>query len=132
MTRSRLSTRGTTVAVALAVVVAAPFVVDDARRLYRDMRGAFSESAYYAALPDAIARAGGRAGLLRCGAVYTAATDTQALARDLRVHQNQVGISPRTPGTIVVRRTSSLANDRRFPVVVRSGRWVVRSSCRLR
>jgi hypothetical protein len=129
-TRSRLSARRTAAAVALAVVVAAPFVAADVRQLRNEMRGAFSESAFYAALPEAIARAGGRAALLRCGTPFAAAFDRPAVARDLRVHQDQVGIRPRTPGTIVARRGSSLANDRRFPASVRTGRWVVGSSCR--
>jgi hypothetical protein len=129
MTRSRLSARGTAAVAALAAAAAAPFVVRDVLRLRDETRYALAESALYAALPDAIARSGGRAALMRCGALYTAPADTQAVARALRVHEWQVGIAIRPPGAIVARRGSSLSNDRRFPTLVRTSRWVVSSTC---
>jgi hypothetical protein len=130
--RSRLSARQTTAAGVVVVLVAAPFVVRAVDRLVDDMRGAFHEARVYAALPDAIARAGGRAAVLRCGTVFTAATDTQTVARNLRVHEYRVGIHPRAPGTIVARRGSSLAGDRGFSTLAGTRRWVIASSCRSR
>jgi len=129
MTRSRLSARGTAAVAALAATVAAPFVARDVLRLRDQTRYALAESALYAALPDALARSGGRAALIKCGALYTAPADTQAVARALRLHEWQVGIAVRPPGAIVARRGSALSNDRRFRTVVGTSRWVVSSTC---
>jgi uncharacterized protein (DUF934 family) len=129
MARARLSPAQTGWAVALAVAVAAPFVVADALRLRDEMHDAFNESAYFAALPDAIAHAGGRAAVLRCPTVYAAPFDTQAVAWALHVHQNQVGISGRPPGTIVARRGSALANDRRYRPFASTSRWIFATTC---
>ena len=114
---------------ALAATVAAPFVARAALRLRDQTRYALAESALYAALPDALARSGGRAALIKCGALYTAPADTQAVARALRLHEWQVGIAVRPPGAIVARRGSALSNDRRFRTVVGTSRWVVSSTC---
>jgi len=127
--RARLSAGRATVAMALAVAVAAPFVVHAVDRAHNEMRGALRESALYAALPDVIARAGGRAAVLRCGALSTGPFDTQAVARALGAHQTQVGLRPRLPGTIIARRGSSLAGERGYVTVARNRRWVVGSSC---
>ena len=128
--RSRASARGAAVLVVVAAAAAAPVVIHDARRVRGEMRNAFNENAYYAALPDAIARAGGRATVLRCGTVYTTPFDTQAVARALRARPGQVGIHARPPGTILARRAYALASDRRFRPMASTSRWAVATSCR--
>ena len=110
-------------------MVAAPFVVHAALRARDQIRGGLRESAAYAALPDAIARAGGRAGILRCGSTTTRPFDVQAVALALRLHEPQVGLRPRVPGTIIAQRNSPLTEDRRFPTRTTTSHWVIVSSC---
>ena len=76
---------------------------------------ASTRRALYAALPDAVARAGGRAAVLRCGSPITHDFDTQTVARALRVHQDEVANLALVPGTILARRGSHLAGDPHFP-----------------
>jgi hypothetical protein len=130
MARSRLAPRTALAAIALGAIVAAPFVAGAVLRTRDEIRSALRQSALYEALPEAVARAGGRAAVLRCGAVTSGAYDTPALARELHVHQTRVGLSPQLPGTIFDRRGSALTTDRRFAVVTADDHWVVRSSCR--
>jgi hypothetical protein len=128
--RARLSPARAGVAIALAAAVSAPFVAQAVVRLGRQFDEGLDESAVYAALPDAIARAGGPAAVLRCGPPpITATYDVQVVARALRVHEFQVGITPRVPGTIVVRSDSGIARDARYPTRTRTAHWVVASSC---
>lgn len=127
--RSRLPASGAIAAIVIAAAISAPFVVAAAGRLHDELRAAMAESRAYAALPAAIARAGGRDALLSCAPLYTAATDTQAVARDLHLHQSAVGINPRPPGTVVARAGSSLARDPRFRTFSRTPRWVLTRSC---
>jgi hypothetical protein len=128
--RSRWSPRWAAVAAIVAVVVAAPSFLHEVKRTRNEMRGAFDESSLNAALPAAIAKAGGRDAIVGCGGVYSAPTDTQVVARDLRLHEKDVGIHPRPPGTVFAQTGSSLADDGSFPHVLASTeRWVVRSTC---
>jgi hypothetical protein len=129
LARARLSPRRATAAIVAGAAVAAPFVVHAALRTRDQVRGGLRESATTAALPDAIARAGGRAAVLRCGATTTESFDVQTVARALRLHQPQVGLRPRVPGTIIAKRDSSLTNDRRFPTRTTTSHWVIASSC---
>jgi hypothetical protein len=129
LARTRLTGGRATAAIALAVVIAAPFAVAAALRTRDQMRAGLHESALQAALPAAIARAGGRSAVLRCGQLATEPFDVQVLARALHAHETEVTIEPRVPGTIVVRADSPLANDRRFRTLARTKRWVVASSC---
>jgi hypothetical protein len=128
--RSRWPARAAAVAIVLAAVVAAPFFASAAVRTADEIHGGLHESDRYATLPEAIAAAGGRAAVLRCGPPITLSFDTQALARALGLHEVQVAIRARLPGTIIARRGSSLTRDPRFPTVARTKLWVVASSCR--
>ena len=127
--RARLSAPWGTIAIVAAAVVAAPFAVHAALRTRDQVRGGLDESALYAALPDAIARAGGRAAVLRCGPPITQTFDVQAVARALHRQEVQVATRPRVPGTIVTRRDSPLAGDDRFPARTQTRRWEIASSC---
>jgi hypothetical protein len=129
--RDRLAAGRAAVVLVLAVVVAAPFVVHVATRTRSEIRGGLREMRLYAAVPDAIERAGGAASLRDCpGRVYSEPFDTQVVARALGMHERDVGIHPLVPGTLVGRRGHGLAADRRFPVRAVTRLWVVRSSCR--
>src|SRR3954451_3349388 len=78
---------------AIAVVV---FALAGARP--RDqVRGGMHESNRYAALPSAIASAGGAKAVLACRPIYTEWFDVQAVARALHVHSADVSIHPRGP-----------------------------------
>jgi hypothetical protein len=121
-------------AVALLVVVAAacaPSLVSSARLLSHQATKARKESRLYAALPAAITAAGGRDAVVRCGPVFTGPYETQALAWALRLHERQVSITPRPPGTSFAPWYSPFADDVGFAHVRPAGRWVVRSSCPL-
>lgn len=113
----------------VGAVLVAITAVGTASRLGRELRDAVAESRAYAGLPEAIASAGGRAAVLRCGVPYTGPFFTQGLARELHVHQREVGIHPRPPGTIFTRRADDEPPDRRFAVVASTERWVVRAAC---
>jgi hypothetical protein len=131
--RGRWSRRWAAVAAIVVAIVAAPSFLHEVTRTRNEMRGAFDESSLSAALPAAIAKAGGRGAIVRCGGVYAAPTDTQVVARDLRLHEKQVGIRPQAPGTVFGRTGHSLARDGRFRhVVADTRRWVIRSTCRTR
>jgi hypothetical protein len=129
LVRDRLSGRGATVALVVAAAVAAPAVVHMVLRTEDQMRGGLHESSAYAALPDAIARAGGVAALRDCLPVRTAWYDVQTVARALHLHGAQIGLSSRDRGTIVVRRVPSPRPDPRFPHRTVTARWVIESSC---
>jgi len=119
------------VAIVAGAAVAVVLIAGAALRTRDQMRSGQREAALYAALPDAIARAGGPARLLRCGTITTAPHDVQAVARALHAHQWKVSLRARVPGTVVARRGSPLAGDRRFPTTTRTRRWVIASSCAL-
>jgi hypothetical protein len=129
LARARLSPRAATVAIALGAVVAAPFAVAVLLRTIDQFRGGLHESRLYAALPAALARAGGPAAVLRCGTPAAAPFDVQTLARALHVHQAQVGFRPVLPGTLVLRRDDAAPLDRRFPNRTVTPSWVIASSC---
>lgn len=127
---TRLASPWGTVAVGVGVVAIAPFFVSAGSRTRDEVRGGQHETRLYASLPDAIARAGGRAALLGCGTPVAADYDTQTVARVLGLHEAQVSNHPTVPGTIVARRGSALAADRHFPnQLAVTPRWVIASSC---
>ena len=128
--RARLSPRVATVAVVIGALIVLPFAVDAFSRTRTQFRGGMHESRLYAALPAAIAAAGGPKAVLRCGTPNTQPFDVQTLARALHVHQKQVGFRPVVPGTIVIRRDDARALDRRFPYRTVTGSWVIEASCR--
>jgi hypothetical protein len=129
LARDRLSPRWATAAIVAGTVVAAPFVVHAALRTRDQIRGGLHESSAMDALPRAIARAGGRAAVLRCGSLTTRSFDVQAVARALHVHEPQVGLRPQVPGTIVAQSDSPLLADRRFATRTTTTHWVIASSC---
>jgi hypothetical protein len=130
LARRRLSGPAFGVAVAVALAAWAPFVVAGVNRQHVRLATVKHEAEHYVGLKDAIAQAGGKAALERCGTVYTTRFDTQAVAYDLRRHLNAVQIFASTPGTIAAADTTALSRDPRFPhVLARAGGWTIATSC---
>ncbi|HET6548897.1 MAG TPA: glycosyltransferase 87 family protein [Solirubrobacter sp.] len=124
---------GTVAACALVAVVGAasvPFVRDDIGELDRNARQVKAEATLYGTVPDAIAAGGGEAKLKSCGAVYTGAFQTQAVAWYMHLHQMQSEIFAFPPGTTIAPSYSYLARDPRFPEIARTRKWVIGTSCR--
>jgi hypothetical protein len=128
--RERLSARAATVTVVVGTLIALPFVVDAIASARRQFRGGMHESRLYAALPAAIAAAGGPQAVLRCGRAITQPFDVQTVARALHVNLAHLAIRPEIPGTIVVRRDEARPLDRRFPYRTTTRSWVIEASCR--
>ena len=127
---ARLGPRWGVVAIVLGAGVVAPFAAHAVVRTRDEVRSGQRETTLYAALPDAIARAGGRAAVLRCGSPITLDLDVQAVVRDLGVRQVRGAKFALVPGTIVARRGSPLAGDPRFPHRrAVTSLWVITSSC---
>jgi hypothetical protein len=127
---ARLGPRWGVVAIVLGAGVVAPFAAHAVVRTRDEVRSGQRETALYAALPDAIARAGGRAAVLRCGSPITLDLDTQTVVRDLGVRQVRGARFALVPGTVVVRRGSQLAGDPKFPHrLAITSRWVIAASC---
>ncbi|HZC29258.1 MAG TPA: hypothetical protein VE269_05915, partial [Gaiellaceae bacterium] len=94
------------------------------------IRAGLRESERYAALPSAIASVGGARAVLGCRPIYTEWFDVQDVARELGLHEFEVSIRPRVPGTVVARRGATIADPRRFPAQHLTDQWVIASSCR--
>src|SRR3954470_5656075 len=123
---------GGAAAAALAAVVvlgAAPFVVSDVDLLGYDARKLQDEAYFYDTLPVAIARAGGRERIKRCGTVFTGPFQVQVVAWNLHLHGGDVAIEANPPGIVVAAGFTPMAHDRRFKLVTQTRRWVVRRAC---
>ena len=123
---------GTVAAAALAVVIAAasaPFVIDDVRELDEAAWRIDQEAQLYGTVPEAIEAAGGREKLMACGAVYTGAFQTQAVAWYMHLHEMESEIFAFPPGTTIAPNFSALSKDPRFPTIAKTRKWVIGSSC---
>jgi len=98
---------------ALAVVAAVGFAIPSVRRVDPVLRA----NAYQARLTDglvgAMAQAGGRDPLLRCGTPYTGRFQVPAVAWQLHVHTTQVKLEPHAPA--VVFRAHNTSRSRPTP-----------------
>jgi hypothetical protein len=123
---------GTVAAAALAVLVAAasaPFVVQDVRELDEAAWRISEEADLYGSVPEAIEAGGGREKLMSCGTIYTGNFQTQAVAWYMHVHEMESEIFAFPPGTTIAPTFSALSRDPRFPVIARTPKWVIGSSC---
>jgi hypothetical protein len=123
---------GRVAAAALAAVLllgAAPFVVDDVDLLRWDAAKLKDEDYFYATLPVAIQKAGGRERIKRCGTVFTGPFQVQVVAWNLHMHGGDVEIEADPPGSVVAAGFSPMAHDPRFKLVTQTRRWVVRRAC---
>jgi hypothetical protein len=106
-----------------------PFVVSDVDRLGYDARKLQDEAYFYDTLPVAIAKAGGRERIKRCGTVFTGPFQVQVVAWNLHMHGGDVEIEANPPGIVVAAGFTPMAHDRRFKLVTQTRRWVVRRAC---
>jgi len=130
LARARLAPGRAAAGVAVVGALALVFYALAAARTRDQVRGGMHESERYAALPSAIASAGGRRAVLACRPIYTEWFDVQTVARALHLHSSAVGIHPAVPGTVVARRGATIADARRFPSRRVTDQWVFASSCR--
>ena len=126
MGSGRARTRWVLVAAAAA---AAPGVAVTAMHLARNLDRTRELDRIYAALPGFIERAGGRSAVLRCGPVFTGPFQTQAVAYRLHLRQNQVGIHPRPPGTILDATSWPSPASAGFALKTSSTEWTTRATC---
>ena len=130
LARERRPGRSATVLAVVALAVAAPFAVVDAGQFGAQMdRLGWEDSLYGSNLKALIAKAGGERALKACGPVYTGAFQTQAVAWYLHLHERDVSIFPSPPGTMIAPHYLVNARDPRFPMVTKTSRWMVGSSC---
>ena len=129
--RDRWGRGGAAWTVAALVAACLPLSLGHIIDLGHSMSGVRDEANSYGALPQAIARAGGRDAVLACGGIYTGPFQVQALAWYMHVHGTQVIIPPeiRPPGTVIAARGTPLARDRRFAPVGHVNAWSVRRTC---
>jgi len=133
LARQRLAGTAATVLAVVAAAAAAPFVVADVGQLGTAMHRLSTEADLYGAnLKAMIAKAGGERAIKACGSVYTAPFQTQAVAWYLHLHATELSIYPMPPGTLIVPHYTAAARDPRFPMVTKTSRWMVGSSCRRR
>ncbi len=122
------------VALLAAVALAAPFAVARGRDVVADLRASAREARLFDALGGAVAAAGGRVAVLRCGRPYTGPLRGPAVAWHLRVAKSRVGFAPRAPGVAFVsrlpgRRAAEPAVAAGFAPVARHGGWNVVRAC---
>jgi len=118
--------------VALAAVLvagAAPFVLSDLGAMRDGARGLRSEADFYGSLPAAIAKAGGRESIKRCGPVFTGNFQVQVVAWELHMHSGDVGIEPEPPGIVIAARYHPFSRDERFKLQTETTKWVIRRAC---
>ena len=114
---------------AVAAVASVPGVVAAVDTLADDYTRVRTDEQLLDELPHVIARAGGEDEVTRCGMVVTGPLQTQALAWELHLREQQVGLRPGVPGTILARSVLPLAHDARYPVVLTGRHWVLRRVC---
>ena len=120
------------VAVALALVVAAlPFTDAQASDVREQFTRLSSQAELYENMERAIARAGGRDAVLRCGKVFTGKYRVPVLAWHLGVHLGDVEIHPFPPGVIFYARGAPPLSSSKFPyrTIAQAGSWTVFASC---
>jgi hypothetical protein len=115
--------------IAIVALASIPGVVLAADRLHVSMSSAFADERLFDDLPHAIAKAGGEKRLTSCGRVYSGPFQTQAIAWRLHLREQEVGLLPIDPGTIIARRGSRLARDDRFQDLAITPQWVVKQAC---
>ena len=122
---------------AAAVLACAPLLVPSAREVAGDAREVAWEARLNAALPEALARAGGRERVLACGKPYATAIQVPLVAWHLRVSTGRVGIEPRAPGVLFRGPAGLQPPDAPAPSptagglrpVARVGGWTVSAAC---
>jgi hypothetical protein len=99
----RVSRSRAPAAAVLGTVLVALAVGEQAGALRDDARSVRHEARLYNALDDAVAAAGGRGAVLRCGPIHTAPYSRPALAWRLRVQLRRLSTEPASGGGTVFR-----------------------------
>jgi hypothetical protein len=128
--RARLARGRATAAIAAGIVVVAAFYGLAVVRTVDQVRGGVHESEVQAALPGAVAAAGGRDAVRACGPIVAAWYDVQAVAWALHVHEGKVTLRATRPGTVFTRRALRLPADPRGAKRTVTDRWIIASTCR--
>jgi hypothetical protein len=115
--------------VAVAVLAALPGVVLSIDRAAGDVERAWVTDRRLSALPDFIARAGGREAILACGRLYTGPFSTQVIAYHLHLRQRDVGIRPEPPGAILDATGSPLEGRPGFVRKLQGTEWTLQATC---
>jgi hypothetical protein len=110
-------------------VLGAPHVRADLDALDEDAFTIQDEATIYGAVPAIIAAAGGESRVKGCGPVYTGDFQAQTVAWYLHLHQDEVEVTVFPPGTVIAPDFEPLSRDGRFPMLARTHRWVVGSTC---
>jgi hypothetical protein len=110
--RPGLAPRAALAALAVIAVATVPWA---AERQLQDVRTVRYEASLYRELDAAVAVAGGRAAILRCGRPYTGPFQVPWLAWRLGLHTGGVGYEPRPPG--VVFRARPVPGTRTAPTI---------------
>ena len=118
-----------------AAAVSVPLLATRGRDVVSDMRASAREARLFDALGDAVAAAGGRAAVLRCGQPYTGPLRGPAVAWHLGVEKSRAGFAPRAPGVAFVSRLPARGGAEPpvpagFEPVGRAGGWRVARACR--
>jgi Dolichyl-phosphate-mannose-protein mannosyltransferase len=111
-------------------VLATPYVRADLDALHADALTIQDEARIYGAVPAVITAAGGEANIKECRPLYTGDFQHQTVAWYLHLHEDEVEtevVFP--PGTAMAPDFVPLSSDGRFPMVARTRRWVVGSTC---
>lgn len=116
-------------ALPLVLVAVAALAIAPGRRTERQLAHVRQVSRLYDGLDTMIARAGGRRAILRCRPIYTGPFETQLLIWKLHARAADISIHPQPPGTTLTPYYSDVARDPRFPLRLKAGRWVLRSTC---
>jgi hypothetical protein len=123
------------VAVLVAVVLGALFVVPDADDLGATLGGVEYQADLYHDLGRAIDEAGGAERLKACGQPYTGAFLVPQVAWRLGVHGTDIDLRPQTPAVVFHVRTVknspvAPALDRARPnMLAREGHWAITADC---
>jgi hypothetical protein len=136
---ARLGTVGTR-AVAVAVVAAVAgvgFMAPSFQRLDRTFTGLKWQASLADQLPDLIARAGGADALKRCGNPYTGPFLVPVVAWNLRLHTEQVQLTPQRPAVVFRVKTTeftrgatpSLRGVEDGRTLARSDKWRIVAAC---
>jgi hypothetical protein len=126
--RVRVATLAVAATVAFALAEEAPTLAGQAERVPHEVR-------LYDSLDDAVAAAGGREVVLRCGPVNSMPYSRPALAWRLRVPIPRLSTDAASSGTMLRARPRPgvplrpAARGTRLREIARAGEWVVLSSC---
>ncbi len=131
LVRGRLDGGAQRAALGVAAAVCLVLAFGQFTRVADSMTGVLDEAEDNGTLPELIAAAGGRQGIIDCGKTYTRGFQTQLMAWELRVPERGVALGPEPPGTMIMLKGEPLLDDDRFPHRIETKNWVLASTCAL-